>query len=116
MGESKVSWPQVFFDWFGGPASETRATDSPIASTYREPGFEPVRKALLDHLPERPERLAHEYFSGGRPASMLIDEVESLWQAIAEADDWAPFQVHMRGIDAAREALDLAPSRARNNP
>ncbi len=107
MGETKASWPQVFFDWFCGPASEGRATASPIASLYREPGFESVRKALVGRQPERPQRLGHAYFRGERPASMLIDEVESLWQSIAEADDWGPFYAHMDRIDTARQALDL---------
>jgi uncharacterized protein YdiU (UPF0061 family) len=109
MGESRVSWPQVFFDWFCGSASETRAAASPIASLYREPAFEPVRKLLMTHAAERPERLAHAYFSEGRPASMLIDEVEALWTAIAGADDWAPFYKHMERIETARQAVDLAP-------
>jgi uncharacterized protein YdiU (UPF0061 family) len=107
MGETKASWPQVFFDWFCGAASEGRAAASPIASLYREPGFDPVRKALLGHQPERPERLGHAYFHDERPASMLIEQVESLWQSIAEADDWAPFYAHMSRIETARQALDL---------
>jgi uncharacterized protein YdiU (UPF0061 family) len=108
MGETKASWPQVFFDWFCGPASEARTAASPLASIYREPAFEPVRKALMTCAPERPERLAHSYFSGGRPASMLIDEVEALWLAIAEADDWGPLEDHMARVETARQALSLA--------
>ena len=34
MGETRASWPQVFFDWFGGPASEERARRSPLAKLY----------------------------------------------------------------------------------
>jgi uncharacterized protein YdiU (UPF0061 family) len=107
MGETRASWPQVFFDWFCGPASEARAAASPIASLYREQSFELVKKALFSHQPERPERLAHGYFAGARPASMLIDEVEALWASIAESDDWSPFRAQMARIEAAREALDL---------
>jgi hypothetical protein len=36
---------------------------------------------------------------------MLIDEVESLWAAIAEQDDWAPFHdkvARLRQTGAAR--------------
>jgi uncharacterized protein YdiU (UPF0061 family) len=107
MGETRARWPQVFFDWFCGPASETRAGTSPLAKLYGEPGFEPVRAALLSHEPERPERLKHAYFSGAAPASMLIDEVESLWAGIAADDDWSPFQQHMDHIETARQALSL---------
>jgi hypothetical protein len=101
----------VFFDWFGGPASEARAMAGPLAALYREPAFEPVHAALLARTPERPQRLEHPYFSGEAPASLLIGEVEALWDLIASADDWAPFLAHMARIDQARQALDLRPGR-----
>jgi uncharacterized protein YdiU (UPF0061 family) len=108
MGETRARWPDVFFDWFCGPASEERAGARPLAELYREPAFGPVRAALLRHEPERPERLAHPYFSGPAPASMLIDEVESLWAKIADNDDWGPFHEHMSRIETARQALSLS--------
>jgi uncharacterized protein YdiU (UPF0061 family) len=107
MGETRASWPQVFFDWFCGAASEGRALNSELAQLYREPGFEAARAAILAHEPERPERLAHVYFSGAAPASMLIEEVEALWDRIADGDDWAPFNAHMARIETARQALNL---------
>jgi uncharacterized protein YdiU (UPF0061 family) len=107
MGETRASWPQVFFDWFCGPASEGRAWNSELAQLYRKPAFEAARAAILSHDPERPERLAHTYFSGAAPASMLIEEVEALWDRIAENDDWAPFNAHVARIETSRQALDL---------
>jgi uncharacterized protein YdiU (UPF0061 family) len=107
MGATRAAWPQVFFDWFGGAASEGRAAASPIASLYAAPDFQAVRSAIMSHTPDRPERLAHDYFSRDIPASLLINEVEALWANIAEADDWAPFYKHMERIESARTALDL---------
>ncbi|MEP7210610.1 MAG: protein adenylyltransferase SelO family protein [Alphaproteobacteria bacterium] len=112
MGERRASWPQVFFDWFGGPASEPRAMAGPLAELYREPAFETVRGLLLSATPERPDRLKHPYFAGEAPVSLLIGEVEALWDLIAAADDWAPFLAHMQRIDVARQALDLSPGPA----
>ncbi len=112
MGERRASWPQVFFDWFGGPASEARAMAGPLAALYAEPAFTPVRRLLGLQTPERPERLKHPYFSGEAPVSLLIGEVEALWDLIAAADDWAPFRNHMDRIDLARQALDLTPGPA----
>jgi uncharacterized protein YdiU (UPF0061 family) len=109
MGETRASWPQVFFDWFCGPASEGRAMGSPLAGLYREPAFEGVKQALLSHEAERPERLAHPYFSGGAPVSMLIEEVEAIWAAIADDDDWSAFEAHMARVESARTALALIP-------
>ncbi|RYY99953.1 MAG: YdiU family protein [Alphaproteobacteria bacterium] len=107
MNETRASWPQVFFDWFGGPASEDRAAGSPLAKLYASPSFENVRKALVDHQPERPERLAHPYFKAEAPPSLVIDVVEDLWAHIAESDDWGPFYRHMDRIEEARTALAL---------
>ena len=108
MGETRAAWPQVFFDWFGGPASETRALAGPLGGLYRQPAFEGVKQHLLNHTPERPERLAHPYFAAAAPASMLIEQVEAIWAAIAGADDWAPFEAHMAHVEQARQGLDLA--------
>jgi uncharacterized protein YdiU (UPF0061 family) len=108
MGETRANWPQVFFDWFCGLASEGRAAASPLASMYAAPAFAPVRAALLAHTPVRPERLAHSYFSEGSPPDLLIGTLEALWEPIAERDDWAPFRAHMGRIETARQALDLA--------
>ncbi len=107
MGESRAKWPQVFFDWFGGAASEARADAGPLSAQYRTPGFDPVRAALMGHEPERPERLLAPYFEGTEPVSLLIEEVEAIWDPIAAADDWAAFAQCMRRIDAARQAMNL---------
>ena len=109
MGATRASWPQMFFDWFGGAASEGRAAASPIASLYAAPDFAAVRSALMNHAPERADRLGHDYFRSGVPAVLLIDEVETLWAEIAEADDWAPLYRHMERIEMARTALAMAP-------
>jgi len=42
----------------------------------------------------------HEYWSSGAPHSMLIDEVETIWSAIEQRDDWVPL---FEKVDALRE-------------
>ncbi|MEB0312274.1 hypothetical protein QN382_23830, partial [Pseudomonas sp. 10B1] len=32
---------------------------------------------------------SHAYWADDAPQTMLIDEVEAIWQPIAEADDWS---------------------------
>ena len=39
------------------------------------------------------------------PCSMHIDEVEAIWAAIAEADDWAPFDAKIAAIRRMGEAM-----------
>lgn len=51
------------------------------------------------------ERRDHPYWSLPEPCSMLIDEVEALWAAIAERDDWAPLHAKIAAIRHMGEAL-----------
>jgi hypothetical protein len=36
---------------------------------------------------------------------MLIDEVEAIWSAIAEKDDWAPFEAKIEEISSMAESM-----------
>jgi hypothetical protein len=61
----------------------------------------------MAHEPERPERLEHPYFKNPEPVSLLIEQVEAIWEPIAAADDWAAFARCMDQIDVARQAVAL---------
>jgi uncharacterized protein YdiU (UPF0061 family) len=108
-GGEALRWEPFFFDWFCGPASEARALGGPRASLYTGEHFTAFRKLIAGRDPDRPQRLAHPYFARSEPQEMLIEEVESLWAAIAERDDWAPFEAKLAAIEEAREAWGLQP-------
>src|SRR4029077_6123778 len=67
---------RIFFDWRGGGDLG--------AGKYPSEQFRNLSKALegLDRPP------SHPYWSDPAPCSMPIDEVEAIWSAIAERDDW----------------------------
>ena len=111
MTQKGAPYEQVLFDWFAGPASEARTEISPVAALYGQEEFRPIRERLLAAAPVRPERLSHAYFAHRRPCTMLIDEVEAIWDLIAEEDDWARFEVKLNAIAAMREAYDFDASR-----
>jgi uncharacterized protein YdiU (UPF0061 family) len=113
MGGCGASWPQVFFDWFGGGESEHRALEGPLGALYRSDSFRDVRRRLGARRPVRPERLSHPYFSRTHPVSCLYEDVERIWDAIARDDDWSDFYAHIQLIEEAGDALDIraAPSR-----
>ena len=46
----------------------------------------------------------HPYWNDFAPQSMLIEEVEEIWAAIAERDDWAPLEAKIRAIRRMGEA------------
>jgi uncharacterized protein YdiU (UPF0061 family) len=95
---------QVFFDWFGGPASAARAERGPAAAFYAGEAFAPVRSALAPYTAADRAALDHAYFSGSTPCTMLIEEVEQIWSPIAERDDWSPFTAKLAGIARMAEA------------
>jgi uncharacterized protein YdiU (UPF0061 family) len=83
----------IFFDWRGGrdPGPE------------RYPG-EPFRE-LARLLEGRATPPTHRYWSDSSPCSMHIEEVEAIWSAIAERDDWQPFDDKVRAVRRMGEAM-----------
>ena len=51
----------------------------------------------------------HPYWSGPAPQSMLIDEVEAIWSAIAEGDDWQPLADKIAAVRRMGDALGEPP-------
>jgi len=109
MEETRVPFERVFFDWFCGRESAARADASPLAPHYRDPLFDDARARISAVRPAGAHRLAHPYFAGERPQTMLIDEVEAIWAPIAEKDDWALFEEKLSRIADLRDALALSP-------
>lgn len=99
-----LRWEPIFFDWFGGFSSAARALGGVRGKTYQGEAFDAFRFALMEHEPDRPERLEHPMFAAPEPEEMLIDEVEALWSAIDTTDDWAPLKAKLARLEAAREA------------
>ena len=87
---------RFFFDWRGGrpPGDGDR---------YRGSEYDELR-ARLDGR-QRP--LAHPYWSDPAPCSLQIDEVENLWAAIAERDDWSRFESKIDAIRRLGDAMTL---------
>ena len=104
MTETSASWPQVFFDWFGGEASSDRAAQSPLSKLYQADAFKPVRDGLYARTPDRAARLSHAYFQKPAPVDLVIDTVESLWAPIADDDNWSAFEGTLADIEQARLA------------
>ncbi|MFZ5669505.1 MAG: protein adenylyltransferase SelO [Pseudomonadota bacterium] len=104
-GGERLRWEPFFFDWFCG--SEDRALAGPRADLYADDAFADFRARLATFEPDRPGRLADPFFSRPEPEELLIDEVEALWSAIAEGDDWAPLAAKLERIEQARTAWGL---------
>jgi uncharacterized protein YdiU (UPF0061 family) len=84
---------RIFFDWRGGR--------DPGVEVYPGEEFRELAKLLEGR--EQPQ--SHPYWSDEAACSMHIDEVESIWLAIAERDDWRPFEDKVRAIRRMGEAM-----------
>jgi serine/tyrosine/threonine adenylyltransferase len=65
-----------------------------------------LRSAFADILADYkyPEEAGHEYWTDSQPCSMLIDEVETIWSAISEQDNWQPLYQKIEDIRRMGEA------------
>jgi uncharacterized protein YdiU (UPF0061 family) len=100
-----VPWDGFFHDWYGGRLSHARAMTGPRASFYQGSAFDAWRTALDPLTPTRPQALSHPHFQRDNSVSLLIEDVETLWTPIAEADDWTLFGEKIADIAGMRAAL-----------
>lgn len=91
----------------------------------REGGFQPDAfffahrggRNAADELREAlsgydPIENSHTYWDDDRPQTMLIEEVEAIWSAIAERDDWSPLQRKIESIRRMGDAHGEPPAPA----
>jgi uncharacterized protein YdiU (UPF0061 family) len=85
--EGRILLDRFFFDWRRGERD---------GLLYAGPSWDKTRGAIA--LTQRDGANAHAYWQGDAPCSMHIDEVETIWSAIAERDDWAPLHEKVTAI------------------
>ena len=101
---TKAPFEQTFFDCYGGLARIGQFDQSPSRVFYQSDSFAPLHGALASHRPSQAARPNHPYFHRVSPCTMLIDEVEAIWQPIDESDDWTAFEAKLAAIAEMREA------------
>jgi uncharacterized protein YdiU (UPF0061 family) len=100
LAKQTVGIDRFFFDWRGG----RRRGPSPADEAYGSEEFTALAGMLADFSPA-PGALDHEYWSDAEPCSMHIDEVEAIWSAVDERDDWAPLQAKVAAVRRMGEAM-----------
>ena len=105
LHESQIGFEQFFFDWYAGNEGRTRAQSSPAANAYAGEAFKALESGFDAFEPLHPEALQHPYFDGEKPCTLLIEEIESLWEAIAQDDDWSLFHAKLDEIEVMRSVL-----------
>lgn len=87
LGSKTATIDRFFFDWRGGTRSPEAAPETASPA---------VEAALAGY--QAVANRAHPYWSDAEPCSMAIEEVEAIWAAIAERDDWAPLHAKVAAI------------------
>ena len=105
LADTKIPFERFFFDWRGGIESAARATRSPSHEIYEAAAFQPLRECLGAYQ-ARPGAMDPAYFAREAPCTMLVDEVEALWEPIARDDDWSAFERKIADIAELRAAFD----------
>jgi uncharacterized protein YdiU (UPF0061 family) len=106
-GAPGLRWEPFFFDWYGGLESEGRAMSGPRAELYSGPAFEVLREQLAGRKARVGVDLTQAFFQAEEPEELLYAEIEEIWAAIAQSDDWSLFQNKLERIEAARKAWGL---------
>ena len=101
------SFEALFYDWFGGTISQDRAMNGPRARHYSGDAFDTFRSVIRGYETADASKLDNERFADPDPETLLYDEIEAIWTAISEHDDWSAFRTKLARIETYRQALDL---------
>ncbi len=103
LDESNIGYDRFFFDLYGGRGRGLGARAGGPDGPYSGARWERLRDILTLYEPAYDTLPA--YFWGDRPCTLLIDEIESIWSAIADEDDWAPFNQKIDRIRSMGAAI-----------
>ncbi|MGB2061583.1 MAG: protein adenylyltransferase SelO family protein [Candidatus Puniceispirillales bacterium] len=104
---SQLGFDEACFDWYGGESAYPRAKASIRASMYQARDFA-MATDLLSHAPPHVEAQPdHIYFQKDDPMHLRIDQVESIWEPIAQADDWSRLHDALAQIHTMSDAYGL---------
>ncbi|PZQ51306.1 MAG: YdiU family protein [Rhodovulum sulfidophilum] len=95
MQETAPPFQQVFFDLLGNDPARIAA--SPLRPLYETATWAEVIEGLRELAPA-PGLTAALAIAPEAAETMVIAEVEAIWAAIAEADDWAPLAAKVAAI------------------
>lgn len=101
MTGMQVPFEEVFFNCYGGQAGARRTV---ARDAYAQTALTGLVAELASCKPAPGARTGHAYFKGVAPCTALINEVEHIWQAIAEDDDWSRLDAKVKSIRTMSDA------------
>ena len=98
LSQKTVTIDQFFFDW--------GQDDKPENGDYASDEFMLFQQEMAKR--KRFRSSDHSYWQSAAPCSMHIEEVEAIWDAIAQNDDWEPLTRKIEAIRRMGQALRSA--------
>lgn len=95
LTESEAPLDPFFHDWRGGVCRRPSHYDHGLFGQLVE-ALEGYERLFADR---------HPYWTDDAPCSLLIEEVEAIWQPIAERDDWSQLNAKVAAIRRMGTAL-----------
>jgi uncharacterized protein YdiU (UPF0061 family) len=95
--QNGTSFEQFFFNAYGGRGGARRSI---ARDAYAQSPLTGLVADLAACAPAPSAQPEHPYFTGETPCTLLIDEVEAIWQAIGERDDWSVLEAKIAAIRA----------------
>ena len=99
MAANSTPIDRFFQDWRGG--------DPRAGTDYSGEAWASFREAIAGFDASGPKD--HAYWADAAPCSMYIDEVEAIWSAIDQRDDWEPLHAKVAAVRRMGEAHGAAP-------
>ncbi len=100
---SQVSFDAFFFDWNGGLESNNFALASNRKDLYKGSIFEDFFHKLSKYEIANAAKLADLRKTWSKPESLIIHEIENIWESIDKDDDWGPFETKIKSFRAWSE-------------
>ena len=107
LARRTVEIDRFFFDWRGGGLRGGRLA----AAAYETDDFADFRGEIARRRARRRRARSCLLVGRGGLLDAAIEEVEAIWSAIDERDDWAPLQAKIAAVRRMGEAKARAPER-----
>ncbi len=106
LRQSQCALDPFYFELYGGPLS----AHNHKKVAYSQDVFSPLLKMLMAAVPASgaAQILAQPYYSAPGPCTLLIEEIESIWSAIEQHDDWSVFEQKLHAIRAMAAASQVS--------
>ena len=106
LSENQKDFEQAFFDFYGGRERQGWKV-SAKKNNYLDSQSLNFIEALKNYNVAEKAFLLHPYFLETKPETLLIQDIETLWQPIALRDDWSLFDQKLRSIRSFRGVYKL---------